>query len=161
LKKKKLILYLSLIVFLCAGAYFIFSDYKKGLMRGERHSGLDNIITQELFDSIHVGLERYKNYYGNYPYYNGKYFIDSIKTFVAFPDVYVYADSINENGEFIIVRKPVGKKFNYKNISNTYLGIGNKDLKIIYKYLSDGSFMLYSVGENYLDEGGEGDDVLY
>jgi hypothetical protein len=108
-----------------------------------------------------VGLEKYKDYYGNYPNYSGKYFIDSIKSFVIFPEVYVYADSLNENGEFILVKKPVNKKFDYKSISNTYLGVGTKDLAIIYKYSSDGSFILYSVGENHLDEGGEGDDVLY
>jgi len=55
----------------------------------------------------------------------------------------------------------VGKIFIYKNISNTYLGAGIRDLTIIYKYISDESFVVYSVGENYLDEDGEGDDIIY
>ena len=131
------------------------------MMQGERHSGLDKIITQELFDSVKVGLEKFKIINGHYPNYDGKYFFDSIKTFVSIPAVYVYADSLNTNGEYFSIKKKVGEKFNYKDISNTYLGIGNKDLIIIYKYLSKNSFKLYSVGENYLDENGDGDDILY
>ncbi len=130
-------------------------------MQGERHSGLDKIITQELFDSVKVGLEKFKILNNHYPNTSGKYFFDSIKTFVSISDVYVYADSTNTNGEVFPIEKKVGEKFNYKNLSNTYLGVGNKDLVIIYIYLSENSFKLYSVGENYLDENGAGDDILY
>jgi len=39
------------------------------MMQGERLSGLDKIITQELSDSVKVGLERFKNHYNHYPNY--------------------------------------------------------------------------------------------
>lgn len=152
---------LTVIIIVVIGVYFLIFYLQKNILPSERHSGLDKIITQELFDSVKVGLEKFKILNNHYPNTSGKYFFDSIKTFVSIPDVYVYADSINSSGEVFPIKKQVGEMFNYKNLSNTYLGVGNKDLVIIYKYLSENSFKLYSVGANYLDENGAGDDILY
>ncbi len=101
-------------------------------MKGERLSGLNKNITYELFDSVKVGLKRYKAIYDQYPNYTGKYFFDSIKTLLNIPDVYVYADSITKDGILIPIKKFAGKSFDYLTISNTYLGVGHKDLIIIY-----------------------------
>ena len=96
---------LIVITILPIGTYFLINNLKNNFLRGERHSGLDENITYELFDSVKVGLERYKAIYGQYPNYSGKYFFDSIKTLLTIPDAYVYADSINEGGKIIPIKK--------------------------------------------------------
>ena len=131
------------------------------MLGGERNTGLDKIITEELFDSVKVGLDIYKLIHNHYHKCSGKYFFDSIKTLIGIPDAYVYADSLSKDGKFISIKKLAGKQFDYTNISHTYLGVGIKELTIIYRYKDNDSFELYSVGENYLDENGEGDDLQY
>jgi len=67
--KNKLLIYLSIIVSIGIGGYFLLFNFQKSMMQGERLSGLDKIITQELSDSVKVGLERFKNHYNHYPNY--------------------------------------------------------------------------------------------
>jgi hypothetical protein len=150
---------LIVLTILAIGTYFLINNLKNNFMQGERHSGLDDNITYELLDSVKVGLERYKAIYGQYPNYSGKYFFDSIKTLLTIPDTYVYADSINESGKIIPIKKFAGKSFDYLTVPHTYLAVGNKDLFIIYKYISNNSYKLYTVGENCIDENGKGDDI--
>jgi hypothetical protein len=132
---------------------------REGLAHGERHTGLDLKITRDLLDSSVVGLDRFRSVYGHYPQTVGKYYFDSIKTFVSVSDVYVYADTITANGTPLEIRKPVGKHFDYLHARNTYLGAGRPEQTIIYRPLSLVSYKLYGVGENGLDEGGKGDDI--
>ncbi len=75
--------------------------------------------------------------------------------------IYVYADSIDPTGKGIPIKKPVGKEFPYHMIEHTFLGVGTRDLSIVFEPLNRDSFLLYSVGENKIDEHGQGDDVPY
>jgi len=152
---------LILIIIFAIGTYFLINNLKNNFLKGEQHSGLDDNITYELFDSVKVGLERYKAIYGQFPNYSGKYFFDSIKTLLTIPDTYIYADSINESGKIIPIKKFAGKSFDYLRVSHTYLAVGHKDFIIIYRYISNNSYKLYSVGENSMDENGEGDDISF
>jgi len=152
---------LVVLTILAIGTYFLINNFKNNFMQGERLFGLDKNITYKLFDSVKVGLERFKNQYDHYQNYSGKYFFDSIKTLVLIPEVYVYADSINEDGQLIPITKLAGKTLNYLTVSHTYLGVGHKDLTIIYRYISNEFYKLYSVGENCIDENGKCDDIVY
>jgi hypothetical protein len=129
-------------------------DYK-------RLYALDRKITIDLFDSSVVGLRMFHSRFGHYPHTNGKYFLDSIKEYVDFDDIYVYADSLTANGDTLLIKKPVGEKFNYRSLKNIYFGIGDASQTIIYHYIEPDTFLLYSVGENCIDEGGKGDDIVY
>ena len=130
------------------------------MLKGEVNTELDRLITKNLLDSSAVGLERFKAIHQHYPQCVWKYFVDSIKTLVLFSDIYVYADSMNEAGHAFPIKK-VQSKFDYLHVSRTFLGAGIPELTIIYRPLSMDSYKLYSVGENYLDEGGKGDDIIY
>jgi hypothetical protein len=144
---------------LVLGGYFLLHQLQEGMYKGETNPGFNRIITKELLDSSTIGLERFKSIHQHYPQCVGKYFFDSIKTLVHIPDVYVYSDSLGDNGQVFPIKKR-GGKFDYLNSSHTYLGSGRPELTIIYRPLSIDSYKLYGVGENCLDEGGKGDDVV-
>ena len=145
---------------LIMGGYFFVRQLSNSILIGENNTEFRIKETKRLLDSSAVGLERFKLLHHHYPQCTGKYFLDSLKTFINISDIYVYNDSIDEKGKVLPIKKH-GGKFNYNNLSHTYIGVGTPELTIIYRPLSLSSYKLYSVGENYLDEGGKGDDVLY
>ncbi len=155
-----LITVLVFVILTCAGIYE-FRQLRESLSSGYRMEGLRKEITVDLFDSVSVGLRQFYSHRGHYPSTEGKYYYDSIKQYVSVPEVYVYADSMDGSGHGIAVAKPVGESFNFHDIEHTYLGVGSSDMTIRYKRLTPDSYLLYSIGENKLDEAGGGDDVVY
>jgi len=130
------------------------------VMTGRTFEELHRSVGLELCDSAALGLERFGDHYGHYPDIEGKYFFDSIKTFLKVDGIYVYVDSMDVNGRMKVVRRPVTKHFYYERLNHTYLGGGRPELTIIYRRLSPTKYLLYWVGENLEDDGGQGDDVL-
>lgn len=135
--------------------------YGESLMHGERKSELDVRITQSLFDSSVIGLQKYRAEHGHYPKEDGKYFFDSIKHYLHVSDIYIYADSTDVSGRIVPIKKRVGKEFYFQNVRRTFLGVGRAEQAIIYQHLAPDSFLLYSVGENEIDEYGAGDDIVH
>ena len=146
---------------LIAAAYYFFVQVSNNMHKGRNLSDLRVLITNELLDSVSLGLKRFSDVHKRFPQTSGKYFFDSVKVYVTVPDVYVYADSTTPDGTVIAVQKRAGKKFQYKDIPNTYIGVGTPRQILVYKLLSPASYVLYSVGENSLDENGQGDDIVY
>ena len=130
------------------------------LLQGEIHRELDREVTFELLDSGHIGLERYRQKHGYYPEIEGKYFFDSIKTEIGKLNCYVYADSIIISDSLRMGDDNRFKTYDYKKIGHTYLGVRHSQQYITYKRIGNG-YKLYSIGENEIDENGEGDDVVY
>lgn len=128
---------------------------KHGVVR----SDLRRKITYQLFDSVSYALERYKYSNGQYPQIHGKYFFDSIKSYVGIIEVYVFADSIKLT-DTLIMGWGTTQRYNYKTTRNTYLGISSPEQYIKYKPVGD-KYIIYSIGENWIDENGGGDDILY
>lgn len=102
----------------------------------DSHKGLEKSIADTLIKKITKGLDTYKNDYGHYPITKSKYFMDSLDEIENIPLVYIYKDTL-------ISGKVVSIKFQGGKYSNTFVGIGHKD--VIIKYIStDGiSFKLY------------------
>jgi hypothetical protein len=156
---------LLLIVCLFLGFIFLViyeaKQIDKGFRAGPDMRGLRKNITNDLFDSVAVGLRMFYAEHRHYPKIDGKHFFDSIKQYISVDDVYVYADSLDKDGRMTPIKKRGGKNFDYCSFNNTYLGIGSHEFTIIYRLLTPDSYLLYSVGENHIDEDGHGDDVLY
>lgn len=151
----------AIALLLVAGAiYYYLQQFSKEMQQGPDHSTLRLTITWQLFDSAAVGLERFRRAHGHYPQMQGKYFLDSIKSYIGFIDTYVYADTITAQGDTIPL-KHRGRWFHYMNRSLCYFGISWQPQTIIYKSLSGSAYRMYSVGENYQDEDGHGDDIVY
>lgn len=125
------------------------------------YNEVDAKIIPELLDSAAMGLSRFHSAHGHYPQVEGKYFLDSIKEYVNINDAYVYADSLGRQGDTVLVKKPIGRMFDYKIVNHTYIGVGIPELTIIYRHIAPDSFLLYSVGKNLVDERGKGDDIIY
>lgn len=117
------------------------------------HSHLHYMVSQGLMDTAYIGLRRFYNDKGHYPTMEGKYFFDSIKTYVGRMKTYVFSDS------WQVASKPFGVD-NYLDVDSCFLSIGD-DMPIIYRYRKNSTFLLYSVGENEIDERGTGDDIVY
>ncbi len=165
IKKNRILQIILSVLFFVLVILFIFWQAKQmvdSFSRGpDLYDEMELPITHELLDSAAKGLSIYQQNYGHYPQIEGKYFLDSIKQYININDVYVYADSLSRNGDTIPVKKFVGKKFNYRLISHTYIGVGIRELTIIYRNITPNSYFLYSVGKNLIDEHGKGDDVVY
>ena len=141
--------------------YAEFESYRNSINVSNRLADLDKKITLNLLDSIAVGLQQFYILKGHYPSTEGKYFFDSIKQYIDIEDVYVYSDSVDSRGKLTVIKKLVGKNFDYKKRHNTFIGISTPELIVTYKRLDSSAFILYSVGENLIDENGQGDDILY
>jgi len=146
--------------FMIGMAYYHFIRLNEETQSGRDFSELRLEITHELLDSAAVGLERFYQQNGHYPTSQGKYFFDSIKQYIHANDVYVYNDSVSTENDTIPIKKKLGK-FNFLDKSFCYFGIGTSEQTIIYKLVTTKSYKLYSVGENYRDENGSGDDIVY
>ena len=127
---------------------------------GRTFEELHLAVALNLMDSVETGLEKYRLAHGHYPNVEGKYFMDSLKAYIGVSHIYVYADSILPDGTRKPIDKPVAREFNYKEIQNTFLGVGSTHTTITYKPHAQDSFLLYSTGENGVDEGGGGDDIV-
>ncbi len=151
----------SVIVFLlfCGFIYLLFIILHKSAEKGSDFSSLRNKLSITILDSCSVGLERYFSFYKHYPQCSDKYFYDSIKNCVSIPKVYIYSDSLYK-GKFTRNGYIVSDT-QLQNMSHTFIGIGSAQQYINYKSISGDSCVLYSVGENCLDENGGGDDVAY
>lgn len=134
--------------------------FGRQFLQGETHRELSREVTFELLDSAHIGLERYKQKHGYYPEIEGKYFFDSIKTEVGKFECYVYADSIIISDSLGMGDDNLYKTYDYRKIGYTYLGVRQPQEYITYKRIGNG-YKLYSIGQNEIDENGEGDDVVY
>lgn len=125
-------------------------------MQGETRPEFDRAVSRTLLDSARTGLVRFYAANGHYPHSSGKYFVDSIAPFVRFDHAYLYMDSTAEDGRIV----PKNLAFRGTRIvRNMYLGAGTAALTIIYRPLSDSTYLLYSVGLNLTDENGDGDDI--
>ena len=149
----------AFVCILSLGGYLLIRQLSNSMLKGETRIELNRQITNNMLDSCVAGLEGFKSLNHHYPQCVGKYFIDSIKSFVHFSDAYVYADSISSAGQIFPIKR-TSATFDYMHISNTYLGAGRAELTIIYRPMSMDSYNLYGVGENSLDEGGKGDDIV-
>ncbi len=153
------------IFLICLTILFLYwqsKEFLADMTRGpDLYNEVDLPITYEMMDSVSSGLEKYRHHFGHYPNVSGKYFLDSIKQYLAIPDVYIYADSIDKNNDTGVVRKKVGDKFKYETYAHTYVGIGTEKLILVYKRINPDSFRLYSVGKNLIDEDGKGDDIEF
>ncbi len=153
------------IIFL--GVFIIVSYYgiktvSEEFIKGEVHEELKEIESKRLLDSSYIGLCRFKNKHGHYPNINGKYFFDSIKTFIGDIEPYVYADTLGNDGKMGTI--PNALSFpDYLHRSNCFIGVGIPELMIIYRIDLNKmeGFTIYSVGFNYIDENGEGDDIVW
>jgi hypothetical protein len=149
---------------LVAVSAILIYDYKQSvreLMEGPRLKELDKRIALDLFDSVAVALEKYRENRGQYPQVDGKYFFDSVKSYVNISNVLVYADTFDSHGVARVIEALPGKRFDYRDISHTYLGVGRCENVIVYKPCPPNSYLLYWIGENVIDEGGSGDDVVF
>ncbi len=153
------------IISIAAAVLLLFAyDYKQSvreLIEGPRLKELDKRIALDLFDSVGVALEKYRENRGQYPQVDGKYFFDSVKRYVNISNVLVYADTFDSHGVARAFEALPGKRFDYRNISHTYLGVGRGESLIVYKPRPPNSYLLYWIGENGADEGGLGDDLVF
>jgi hypothetical protein len=153
----------------CLGLVFIsllFQEVvtlKRELVEGPRLSELNKKVAHDLLDSAAVGLERFHIVHGRYPSASGKYFLDSIRQFINCESIKVYicADTISESGQIIVLREGFDDIHPIHRFQNTYLGVGHPSSLILYQAKSPNSYRLYWIGENQIDEGGEGDDIRY
>jgi len=132
---------------------------RNSVRKGPDLSELRLKITHRILDSCASGLEKYKKIKGRYPQSSDKYFFNSIKYYVLIDDVYIYSDSLTKTH-----RNSIGHDFKgdeLLSINNLYLGIGSKEQYINYKSISLNAYILYSIGENCVDDNGNGDDIVY
>lgn len=124
----------------------------------ESHERLNRAIAARLMDSAAVGLDRFYQQNGHYPQIDGKLFFDSIKTLVGDIKPYVYTDKQRIDSKYWSVD-------DYRSVDSCFIGNGNYDSAIIYRRLSEkdkkSNYLLYWVGQNYIDEHGTGDDMVY
>ncbi len=157
LKKNKgirVLVGIFLIFFLFVFVYWQIKRTEQNIIRGpDLYNELKIPITYNLFDSLATGLYKYRVQFGHFPQIEGKYFFDSIKPYTNISYIYIYSDSIT--------KKPLNKNSNYLTKNHTFIGIGNKELTIMYKPISPDSFLLYSIGKNLIDESGKGDDIVF
>jgi hypothetical protein len=156
-RRIKLILTIILIFTVIFLIYISLEKLKQDLSKGENLTDLRLAITRNLLDSCEVGLSRYRNVNGHLPTMQGKYFLDSIKDYIQLKPirVYIYYDSTVTGGQ----TKTFEISVNPQEHFNLFLGIGRPEQTIIYRYISKNEYMLYSVGENWKDEGGTNDDI--
>jgi hypothetical protein len=140
-------------------AYYQFLRLQDALSKGRDPEEFGKPIREELFDSASIGLERYRNHVGHYPSIEGKYFVDSIKWYVG-SAVSVFKDSITRDGDTLLMGWGTYQKYDYLKTDGNFFGIGRPEVTIIYKPIGN-TYLMYSVGQNELDEGGGGDDVVY
>jgi hypothetical protein len=159
--KVRAIVALLSVVVVTAILIYDFKQSARELIEGPRLVELDKQIALHLFDSVSVALNAYRTEHGYYPQVDGKYFFDSLKRYVNVSDVLVYADTFDSHGVARAIQNPPGKRFDYHNISHTYLGVGRSENIIVYKHLPPNSYLLYWIGENVIDEGGSGDDLVF
>jgi len=158
IKYKKILIPIFFLILIILGYLFLIKIIKDGIRQGPDYSDMRKKITMEILDSCSAGLKRYYQLHGDFPKYGGKYFLDSIKTLVSINDAYIYPDSANGDN-FIRIKLKI-KRDSLLKSHNLFIGIGRPEQYIKYKYLTNNSFMLYSVGENGIDENGSGDDIM-
>lgn len=155
--KRRLFITVMLLLIIVGGGYFYLFMISESLQKGIDHTDMDNTIAERMFDSAAIGLDYYYRIHGQYPQISGKYFLDSIKQYLNL-NIFIYADSITEYGDTIIIE---WGKVDFSNRSRTYFGIGRHEQTIMYQPLSHTSYRLIYVGTNGIDEGGDGDDLVY
>jgi hypothetical protein len=149
------------IVIAAAILFFQLRQSAREFVEGPRFDEMETRIALHLFDSIAIGLNAYRAERGHYPIVEGKYFFDSVKQYIPVQEVYIYADTVDSLGTFIPIRKQVGRRFEYRSRSHTYIAVGRSQLSIVYRPSTPDSYLLYWVGENGIDEGGSGDDLVF
>lgn len=101
------------------------------------------------------GLNEYKKINGCDLLFEGKYFVDSIKSYLPRQVLNVCCDDNNYNNSIV---------YNNKSLSsnNCYLCVTVGGSPIVYRYNNDMDYpLLYWVGLNFIDEYGKGDDIVY
>jgi hypothetical protein len=136
--KSRKVKILALAVVIVAAVLYSIYDMRRSIEAGPDYSEFRRVVTAQVFDSLAHGLQRYHAFYGRYPQTDEKYFYDSIKTFIHLDRAYVYSDSIH-----------------------SFVGIGSRQQAILYRMNGLDSYVMYSVGENGIDENGGGDDMMY
>lgn len=153
------ILFLGVLIIV---SYYEIKKDREEFIKGTIHKELDKKIADRLLDSSYLGLCRFKKVFGYYPNMNGKYFFDSIKIFIGNIEPYVYADTLGNDGIMRTKRNDISfPDYLYRNYC--FIGVGIPEITIIYridKQRREG-FILYSVGNNYKDEYGKGDDIVW
>lgn len=114
-----------------------------------KNDGIHYTFAQIYMDSAYVGLNRFYKDKGHYPAIEGKYFFDSIKTYLGTLKASVFTDKDDFGVDSCL------------GVDNCFLAVGSNDSPIIYRYRGDHIFLLYWVGENGIDEIGTGDDIVY
>lgn len=100
------------------------------------------------------GLNKYKEKNGNSLFFEGKYFIDSIKYYLPEQILNMCCDDWRYNN--VIYNE------NLLSFNNCYLCVTVGDSPIVYRYnRSMERPLLYWVGFNFIDEYGKGDDLVY
>lgn len=108
-----------------------------------------------LLKIAHDGLNKYKERNGRNLFFEGKYFIDSIKIYLPDNVLNVCCDDWGYNNSIINNEK-------FLSSINCYLCVTVGDSPIIYRYNGDMDYpILYWVGLNFIDEYGKGDDIVY
>lgn len=130
---------------------------ERGLKEGPDLSYLRDKLTYEVLDSCAAGLCRFHRINGTYPKTNGKHFFDEIRNLAGIDEIYIYPDSANDNN-FLGMKR---EKSELLKTEHLFLGIGRPGQYITYKYVMRDAYLLYSVGENGIDEQGKGDDLVY
>jgi hypothetical protein len=153
-RRYRVILILSFLVILILYITFLFYKVNNDLYAGENLSEKESLM---LLDSCAVGVDRYKAINGSYPPINGKYFFNSIKLLVYIDEVYIYLSDKNATD---LMRSNYDRD-SLLSKDSLVVGIGSSKQYLTYKYLNKDHYMLYSVGENGIDESGNGDDFVY
>lgn len=140
------VILLTFYIFAICTAILIFLFNIKYL--GDNHIGLRNSIAEDLLDSADMGLSRYFQIHHKYPDQNGKYFYNSIREYVDIREINIYTDSVHikpNNRDSLIIKH--------------FIGIGSRGCFISYRK-KDNTYLLYYIGENGIDEYGNGDDIV-
>lgn len=131
---------------------------------GTEFEGLRDSIRRSMCEKVAAAVLRCEKHQGREFHVTGKYFLDSLKPYLTFDSVtvYVYQDSIIQDGQIVPVKKHRDERGNrvWFQDSLMYLGIGSSDDYMCRIRTPSGMYLCYTVGANGVDELGMGDDKL-
>ena len=139
MKRSSLKLLLILTLITCFSIYTVFRC--KNVNKLEWYEGLELNIARGRMDTIKNGLAQYYSIHGHYPITDGKYYLDSILSFITVNKACLYQDSIGASNEVVCVKESIMK--NEIKGNHYYIGVGLKE-NLIYYGCQDGQhYILY------------------
>jgi hypothetical protein len=139
MKRSSLKLFLILTLTTCFSIYTVFRC--KNVNKLEWYEGLELNISKGYIDTIKNGLEQYHSIHSHYPITDGKYYLDSILSFITVDKAYLRQDSLGASNEVVSVKDGIIK--NEIKGNHFYIGVGIKE-NLIYYACQDGlHYILY------------------